>query len=254
MRIKVFVIAAKTRPHGEIRGRYTPTEVRVERSSCRLALAYLRWDKIDEVSRPEVDLNAERSRFHHDVVPTAVHVERRAIGRATIGEGDATSCVGVDGSIAVGVEGLSVGIFKKEGSSGCVREHGKGDLPRLRLAIWIGRHLTPWSSMQSGLICLLQIDTYTGVYARESLRRETRDEKHAFDDVNFTAIGPRACLAQSPKGGPGGTARGHVRKVEYEYRLVVRGLRRNTDAITPPSARCNDGPIIGTHNKCTVLH
>ena len=108
--------------------------------------------------------------------------------------------------------------------------------------------------MQSGLICLLRIDTCTGEYARESRRGETRDEKHAFDDVNFTAIGPWACLAQSPKGGPGSTARGHVRKVEYEYRLVIRGLRRNADAITPPSARCNDGPIIGTHNECTVLH
>lgn len=129
MRIKVFVIAAKARPHGEIRGRYTPTEVRVERSSCRPALAYLRWDKIDKVSRPEIDLNAERSRFHHDVVSTAVHVERRAIGRATIGEGDTTSCIGVDGSIAVGIEGLPVGILKKERSLGYVREHGKGTYP-----------------------------------------------------------------------------------------------------------------------------
>lgn len=74
MRVEVRVVVAIARAHGEIRGRWAPAGVRVERSSSRPALAYLRWDVI-AVSGPEVDLNAKRSRFHHDIVSAAVHVE-----------------------------------------------------------------------------------------------------------------------------------------------------------------------------------
>ena len=119
--VKVIVVVAKIRAHGEIGGRDTPTRVRVERSS---SLAYLRW-YVGAVPRPEVDLNAERSRSHHDEVSTTVHIEFRAVGRTTIGEGDTTSCIVVDGSIAVGASGSSVWELKIRV---CTR---KKDLPRL---------------------------------------------------------------------------------------------------------------------------
>jgi hypothetical protein len=106
--VKVIGVVAKVRAHGEIGGRGTPTGVRVERSSSCPELAYLRW-YVGAVSRPEVDLNAKRLRSHHGEESTTVHVECRAVGRTTIGEGDTTSCIVVDRSIAVGVEGTSVG-------------------------------------------------------------------------------------------------------------------------------------------------
>ena len=75
-----------------------------------------------------------------------------------------------------------------------------------------------------------------------------RDEKRAFNDVNYPA------LALRPKGRPGGTARRHVREVKHEYRLAIRMLRRDANAITPTSGGIVDGPIVGTHNECIVLH
>ena len=84
-------------------------------------------------------------------------------------------------------------------------------------------------------------------------RRDERDERHAFDDVNFPSGRPRTLLAQRPKGGPGGTARGHMREVEHENSFVIRALRRDADAITPTGAGANDGPIVGTHHKCITV-
>jgi hypothetical protein len=72
-------------------------------------LAYLRW-YVGAVPRPEVDLNAERLRSRHGEVSTTDHIECRAVGSTTFGEGDTTSCIVVDGIIAVGAEGSSVGI------------------------------------------------------------------------------------------------------------------------------------------------
>jgi hypothetical protein len=53
-------------------------------------------------------------RSHHGEVSTTIHIECRAVRRTTFGEGDTTSCIVVDGSIAVGTEGSSVENFKKE--------------------------------------------------------------------------------------------------------------------------------------------
>jgi hypothetical protein len=110
VRVKVFLVVAKARAHREISGRFTPSKVRVERSSSRSALAYLGWHG-DAISRPEVHPNAERWRSHRGEVSTIVHIERRAVGRTTGGLGDTTSCITVDGSVAVGTEGSSVGNF-----------------------------------------------------------------------------------------------------------------------------------------------
>jgi hypothetical protein len=79
------------------------------------------------------------------------------------------------------------------------------------------------------------------------------DEKHTFDDVNFPAVRPWTFLAQSPKGGPGAAARGHVREVQYDHRVAIGGLRRDANAITPTSGGAKDGPIIGTHNECIAI-
>jgi hypothetical protein len=105
----MFIIVTKVRGHGEISGGDTPTGVRVKRSSFRPALAYLRWYVDAVVSGPEIDANAEHSRSHHDVISTlSINIERRAVGRTTFVEGDTTSCVVVDGSVADGTEGSSV--------------------------------------------------------------------------------------------------------------------------------------------------
>jgi hypothetical protein len=107
----MFIVVAKARGHGEISGGDTPTGVRVERSASRPALAYLRWYVDAVVSRPEIDANAKHTRSHHDVISTALRIERRAVGRTTFVEGDATSCVAVDGSVTDGTEGSSAGSF-----------------------------------------------------------------------------------------------------------------------------------------------
>jgi hypothetical protein len=108
VRVKVFVVVTIIQEKGEVCGRYTPTGIRLKQSSSRPALAYLRWYVDAVVSRPEIDLNAEHSRSHHDVVSTAIHVKWRAVGRATFVEEDTTSFVGVDGRVAVGANGSSV--------------------------------------------------------------------------------------------------------------------------------------------------
>jgi hypothetical protein len=107
VRVKVTAVVAKLLAHGEIGGRDTPTRVRVERSP---GLDYLWW-YVGAVPRPEVDLNAERLRPCHGEVSTTIHIECRPVGRTTLGEGDTTSCVVVDGGIAVVAEGTSL---KKE--------------------------------------------------------------------------------------------------------------------------------------------
>src|SRR5579863_67564 len=71
----------------------------------------------------------------------------------------------------------------------------------------------------------------------------------AFDNVNFATSGPRTLLAQSPKGGPGRAAVGHVLQVENEYRLVVRRLRRDAHAVPPTRGWANNGPIVGAHEE-----
>jgi hypothetical protein len=124
----MFIVVAKAREHGEISGGDTPTGVRVKRSSSRPALAYLLWYVDAVVSRPEIDANAEHSRSHHDVISTALHIERRAVGSITFVEGDATSCVVVDGSVADGTEGGAVG-SKRFRVPACMRRE---ILPRLQ--------------------------------------------------------------------------------------------------------------------------
>ena len=114
MHVKMSVVVGKAREHGEVSGWYAPTGIRVERSSFRPALAYLLWYVGAVVMRPEVDPDAECSRSHHDVVSTALHIERRAVRGAIFVEGDTTSCVVVDGSVTDGTEGGSVGNFLKE--------------------------------------------------------------------------------------------------------------------------------------------
>ena len=113
MRVKVFFVVTIVREKGEICGRYTPTGIQVKRSSSRPALAYLCRYVGAVVSRPEIDLNAEHSRSHHDVVSTAIHIEWRAIRGTTFVKEDSTSFVGVDGHVAVSTEGSPViGLFQ----------------------------------------------------------------------------------------------------------------------------------------------
>ena len=83
MRVKVLVVVTIIWEKGEIRGRYTPTKIHVEQSSSLPTLTYLRRYVGAVVSRPEIDLNAEHSQSHHDVVAAAIHIERRAVGGAT---------------------------------------------------------------------------------------------------------------------------------------------------------------------------
>lgn len=83
---------------------------------------------------------------------------------------------------------------------------------------------------------------------------DKRYEKRAFNDVNFPAIRPWTFLAGRPKGRPGGTARWHVREIKHEYRLAIRVLGRDADAITPTSGGIENGPIVCTHNECAILH
>ena len=85
-------------------------------------------------------------------------------------------------------------------------------------------------------------------------RGDKRDKKRAFNDVNDPAVRQWTFLALRPEGRPRGTARGHVREVKHEYRLAIRVLRRDADAITPTSEGIDDGPIVGTHNECIILH
>ena len=82
---------------------------------------------------------------------------------------------------------------------------------------------------------------------------DERDEKRAFNDVNFPAVRPWTFLAVCPKCGPGGTARGHMSEVKHDDRLPIRVLRRDADAITPTSRGIDNGPIVGTHNERIVL-
>ena len=103
--------------------------------------------------------------------------------------------------------------------------------------------------MQSGQINFLLIDTCTREYTRESLGRGTREGKYTLDDINFPTARPWAFLAQSPKGGPGGTACGHVGEVQDDYRVAIGGLRRDANAIASTSGGTNDGPVVGTHNE-----
>jgi hypothetical protein len=109
----VIAVVTIVREKGEICGRYTPTGIQEKRSSSRPVLAYLRWYVGAVVSWPEIDLDAEHSRSHHDVVPTAIHIERRAVGWATFVKEYTTSFVVVDGRVAVGTDsGSIVGCFK----------------------------------------------------------------------------------------------------------------------------------------------
>jgi hypothetical protein len=77
-----------------------------------------------------------------------------------------------------------------------------------------------------------------------TLKGDERDEKRAFNDVNFPAVRPWTFLALRPKGMPGGTARGHVREVKHEYRFAIRVLRRDADAIMPTSGGTDNGQIV----------
>ena len=113
MRVKVFVVVTIFWEKGKISGRYTPTGIQVNQSSSRPALAYLRRDAGAVVSRPEIYLNAEHSRSHHDVVSTAIHIERHAIGGATFIDEDTTSFVEVDGRVTVSTDGSPItGLFQ----------------------------------------------------------------------------------------------------------------------------------------------
>jgi len=88
----------------------------------------------------------------------------------------------------------------------------------------------------------------------DSEERRERDEGHAFDDVNFPAVRPRARTAQSPKCGPSGTSRRHVLYVEDDDRVIICLLRMDADAGTPTQAVIDEGHIVRAHNELVVLH
>ena len=157
VRVKVFGVVTIVREKGKVCGRYTPTGIQEKRSSSRPVLAYLRRYVGAVVSWPEIDPNAEYSRSNHHIVPTAIHIERRAVGGATFVEVDTTSFVAVDRRVTVGGEGSSI-IGCSNGRLRIRAYTQNRDLPRLRLAQCIGRHLTIRGSMQSGLIYVVQID------------------------------------------------------------------------------------------------
>jgi len=115
MCVKVLVVIAKARIHGEVRSGFTPSGVRCDLFSIRYpTLDYLRWD-VGAISRPEPELNAGISRVQHNVVSATIEVKCRAVGGATSREDDTTPLVGVGGRFAVVTGDGSVrSFFEKE--------------------------------------------------------------------------------------------------------------------------------------------
>jgi hypothetical protein len=125
----MLVVVATVWVKREVRGWFTPSGVRKERSPERPASDYLWW-YVGAVSRPEPDSNAAIPRSRHNVISAIIEVKCSAVGGDTVGEEHATPLVVIDRRIAVVANGGSAGLFfitqKKSKTEIEVPEHTRG--------------------------------------------------------------------------------------------------------------------------------
>lgn len=75
---------------------------------------------------------------------------------------------------------------------------------------------------------------------------------HTFNDIDLSALGPRAFLAEGPECGPRAAPLGHMLQVEHYDGLVVRFRGVDPDA-TPPSGGGRDNVLgIRAHNELVI--
>jgi len=157
MCVKVLVVIAKARVHGEVRSGFTPSSVRCDLFSIRYPTSdYLRWD-VGAISRPEPELNAGISRFRYNVISATIEVKCRAVGGATSREDDTTPFVGVGERVAVVAGGGSVrSNFEKENSVS-VRANRKGSYPVCGRALLLGGIVHPGVVCKLAWFCVLKL-------------------------------------------------------------------------------------------------
>jgi hypothetical protein len=76
-----------------------------------------------------------------------------------------------------------------------------------------------------------------------------RGNKNTSNDVEFPSCRSRTHCAPSLEGRLGGTACRHVLEVEYEYGVVPRFLRADSDAVSPTYVVVDDMRRVQIHDK-----
>lgn len=74
-----------------------------------------------------------------------------------------------------------------------------------------------------------------------------------FDNVDFTAIRPRAILAQGPERWPSAASLWHVLNVDDQKRFIVRRGRLDSNTLAASGTRGYDFVCVGAHDELLIV-